>query len=165
MLSDDVTLSTPCPAPADLQADVAGAVQGLHSAGAHECADDRVNPGGIPDIVYLRRNLSLALWAWRSISSSTSGRHCWAGSMRTRGLDGCARVAVAWGRLSTLDRRAKNGVNLALPPDALHIPRYRFLALTHNGVRRRTRSSFPLVRLTVRHPIPRHPSRPVVELT
>jgi len=57
VLSDDVTLSTPCPAPANPQADVAGAVQGLHSAGAHECADDRVNPGGIPDIVYLRRNL------------------------------------------------------------------------------------------------------------
>ena len=47
--------------------------------------------------------------------------------MRTRGLDGCARVAVAWGRLSTLDRRAKNGVNLARPTDPLfplYIPVY-----------------------------------------
>ena len=45
------------------------------------------------------------------------------------------------------------------------IPKYRSSILKHNGVRRRTRSSFPLVRLAVRHPIPRHPSRPVLELT
>ena len=43
---------------------------------------------------------------------------------RLLGLRRRLRVAVAWGRLSTLDRRAKNGVNLARPPDALYIPVY-----------------------------------------